>query len=428
MLLAAGVILWFSPAHALAHGGGGGGHGGGFGGGGGGHFGGGSFGGGHFGGGSFGGGHVSGGWGGGGHYGGGWGGHLGGYGGYHVGSYGGHATSHVYGGSSYDHAPAYHSPAWNGGGVSTFHNPGALGSAGHWAGANAIRHEQALGANTAFRSNWNHNFDRWNSAELGHPGLGRHGEEYWEHFGRYGGLGFGPFWGFGGYPFYDFSYLPYFGYGGGGYPYAGDYDYGYPYDYGVGGYGYSAPVATYAATDDMAYEPISPADEGAVAGEEGGFLSAAMDAFRRGDYHDAIRLAEHAAVDTPRDVKVHRLMSQALFALKVYPAAAVEAHAALALGPAIDWNALQGYYGDVANYTTQLRALEKYAGDHPKAADGVFLLGYQYQMLGYQDQARQQFANALKLVPADKVASKAITDLGGRTATKVPGAPPTKIR
>jgi len=321
----------------------------------------------------------------------------------------------------------------NGGGISTFRSPASVGSASHWSGAPAFRHEQALGTNQAFRSNWSHNFDRWHSGEFGHRG----GEEWREHFGRYGGFGFGPYWGFGGYQFLDFSYLPYFGYGGWGYPSGGYYDYGSPYDYGVGGglpYDYSAPVASYAPTsygmtgDLQATEPIPSADQGAVTEEEGSYLADALGAFHRGDYHEAIRLDEHAAVDTPRDAKVHRLMSQALFALGVYPAAAIESHAALALGPAIDWDALQGYYGDVSNYTTQLRALEKYSGDHPKAADAAFLLGYQYQMLGYPQQARDQYAVALKLVPADKLAAKMFADLGGKTAAKVPSAPAKKLR
>jgi Flp pilus assembly protein TadD len=72
--------------------------------------------------------------------------------------------------------------------------------------------------------------------------------------------------------------------------------------------------------------------------------------------------------------------------------------------------------------------LEKYAGDHSKAADAVFLLGYQYQMLGYRQQARDQYAEALKLVPADKLAAKVLGDAGGNTAARVPSSPATKLR
>ena len=107
-------------------------------------------------------------------------------------------------------------------------------------------------------------------------------------------------------------------------------------------------------------------------------------------------------------------MAQTMFALGNYRGAAIEAHAALALGAPMDWNTLQADYGDVSAYTTQLRALEQYASAHPSAPEARFLLGYQYLMLGYPDQARDQFAEAVKLVPADKLAVKLLASLGGR--------------
>ena len=66
------------------------------------------------------------------------------------------------------------------------------------------------------------------------------------------------------------------------------------------------------------------------------YFDGARDAFRSGNYREALRLAGHAAVDSPQDPAVHELMSLALFASKDYRGAALEAHAALSLGPAID--------------------------------------------------------------------------------------------
>ena len=161
------------------------------------------------------------------------------------------------------------------------------------------------------------------------------------------------------------------------------------------------------------------AEDNGTSLSSGEFSSAALDAFHRGDYHEAIRLAEHAAIDNPKDVKVHQLMAQALFALGIYRGAAIEAHAALALGPAMNWDTLYGYYGDASAFETQLRALEKYAGDHPKAPEAAFLLGYQYQMTGFPKNAIAQYVEAIQLVPADKFAAKLVTDLGGKVPANV---------
>ena len=65
---------------------------------------------------------------------------------------------------------------------------------------------------------------------------------------------------------------------------------------------------------------------------------------RSGDYSDALRLASHATVENPKDAKAHELMSLALFALKDYKGANLEAHEAISLGPPSDWNTLYGYY------------------------------------------------------------------------------------
>jgi hypothetical protein len=104
----------------------------------------------------------------------------------------------------------------------------------------------------------------------------------------------------------------------------------------------------------------------------GAYYIEALDAFRRRDYHEATRLTEHAAVDTPQDVKVHQLLTQTLFALGVYRQAAIEAHAARALGPALHWESLASYY-----------------------------------------------EAALKLVPADRLAAELVKDLGGKAAESV---------
>ncbi len=113
----------------------------------------------------------------------------------------------------------------------------------------------------------------------------------------------------------------------------------------------------------------------------------------------------------PRDPAVHELMSLALFASKDYRGAAMEAHAALALGPPIDWPTLYSYYENVDAYTNQLRALEKFVRDQPKAAEGHFLLGYQYLMAGSKDAAKKELTEAIALTPGDKLAQHMLKHL-----------------
>ena len=109
---------------------------------------------------------------------------------------------------------------------------------------------------------------------------------------------------------------------------------------------YGEPSGT--VSDVVPAEPAIAA-ESASLGEQ--YAEQARESFRDGDYRQALRLAQHAAIDMPRDPAVHELMSLVLFALKDYRGAAIEAHAALALGPPIDWPTLYAYYGNADTYT-----------------------------------------------------------------------------
>ncbi len=151
-------------------------------------------------------------------------------------------------------------------------------------------------------------------------------------------------------------------------------------------------------------------DANSWAGTE--YFAQAETAFREGRYRDALRLANHAAVEEPRDPKSHELMSLSLFALADYSGAAIEAHARIALGPIANWATLFGYYGDQERYTSQLRALEKYSRENPESADARFLQAYHYLMAGYIEQAKQQLAEAVELNPNDKLASELLERYG----------------
>jgi tetratricopeptide (TPR) repeat protein len=150
-----------------------------------------------------------------------------------------------------------------------------------------------------------------------------------------------------------------------------------------------------------------------------------LDAFHQGNYREALRLAAHAAIDMPRSARVHELMSLALFSLKDYRGAAMEAHAAVALGPISDWAQLYSYFGSLETYTKPLDALVDYVRNNPASAEGRFLLAYHDLMMGHNPEGKTQLALALKLVPQDKIAQQLMLQLGGApAATPVPPPPP----
>ncbi len=143
------------------------------------------------------------------------------------------------------------------------------------------------------------------------------------------------------------------------------------------------------------------------------FYTQAVAAFQQGNYGNALRLAGHAAVDDPRNPNVHLLMMLGMFAMGQYRGAAMEAHAVAALGGTPDWPTVYRLYGSVEPYTEQLRALEKFIRENPKAADGRFLLGFQYMIAGHRDVAKDEFLLALTATPQDHIAAGLLTKEGG---------------
>ena len=105
-----------------------------------------------------------------------------------------------------------------------------------------------------------------------------------------------------------------------------------------------------------------------------------------------------------------------MFALGNYRAATMEAHAILSLGGRSDWATIAGFYGNPADYTPQLRALEKYVNEHPTEPGSRFLLGYEYLTIGSRADAISQFAQASSLAPKDKLATQVLRQLQGAAA------------
>ncbi len=372
---------------------------------------------------------------GGGGYGGGCGGHGGGFSGGHAASFGGghgfsaggvhisdgsleanaghdfHATFNS--GRSFAHSPSFYA------GTRNFAN---IGRANSLATHAAVRNSITQNWNRNWNANWNRNWVQGERIRVNHQTFARYyGNRGWYgngYHGWYGRYYRGPYWWAGRWPGWNWGYGLGYGYGNyyGYWPYYGGYYSGYPVYEGSVAVTEPAPSQSeYAET-----EPSATTDEGAA------YFNAAAEAFQAGNYHDALRLANHAAVESPDNPKAAELMSLASFALGDYQAAAATAHAALAMGPPADWSTLFGYYGDAATYTKQLRALEKYSNENDSAADAHFLLGYQYLMTGYPKDAGKEFGEAANLQPQDTLAAELAKQYGGEAAAPAPPpAPPT---
>ena len=143
------------------------------------------------------------------------------------------------------------------------------------------------------------------------------------------------------------------------------------------------------------------------------FHEQAVAAFQQGNYRDATHLAAHAAVDEPKSPTVHLLLVLGMFAVGEYRGAAMEAHTVVLLGKTPDWPTVYDFYGDLEPYTKQFRALEKYVADKPKQPEGRFLLGFLCMIGGYRDMAKNNFLEALKLTPRDRVAAQLLRSQGG---------------
>jgi tetratricopeptide (TPR) repeat protein len=179
-------------------------------------------------------------------------------------------------------------------------------------------------------------------------------------------------------------------------------------------YDYSQPIMTTAApVDDSVAEPtVSTFDQ-------------ARQAFRLGDYNQALALADQAVKAMPDDPAIHQFRAVVLFALGRYEDAAAALYGVLSVGPGWDWTTLIGLYPDVDVYTAQQRALEEYARSHLNAAAAHFVLAYLYMTQGQNDAAVSQLKIITAVQPKDQVSAQLLQSLtNGQAGSNAPGAAP----
>lgn len=219
------------------------------------------------------------------------------------------------------------------------------------------------------------------------------------YFGRYGfygryGVGFYP-WRFG-----VFGAPGYWGGGGIAGAYSAPYYAYYPYD------------ASVAATDEQdQYVETSTATS-----QTNDFLRDAEAAFHAGDYEEAIRLANHALVDSPQDGRVHLFTAQTLFALGDYEGAAAAIHQGASLLPEGDWGSIvenyQRYYHG-RDFVHQMDELNRFIGENSDAAYAYFVRGYEHGFLGHHEMAIKDLTKAVELESRDELAVRLIERFGG---------------
>jgi tetratricopeptide (TPR) repeat protein len=243
----------------------------------------------------------------------------------------------------------------------------------------------------------------WRHQVQGGHAQGGHGHGGQGH--RHGGYGYGYGYGFGG------GFLSSLLYGLGGYGYGG-----YGTAYGNGYYDPAWDPTMQPAAADLsagalatAQTDLNPVIAGSTAANSG-FADKGEIAFRAGDYKGAVYDWRHAVIDDPQNPLLLMLLGQALFATGHFDEAAGATQAAMQMLPKEHWGVVvknfRELYGNAADYTTQIRALEKAETEKPDNPATRFLAGFHYAYLGYPKEAIDQLDKGLKFAPQDEMSKQ----------------------
>ncbi len=164
--------------------------------------------------------------------------------------------------------------------------------------------------------------------------------------------------------------------------------------------------SNYAAGSSSASQPSAPPLDNPA-------FDAARESFLRGEYATALTNVDAAIRKAPTDAVMHEFRCLALFALRDYRQSAAVAHSILAVGPGWDYTTMCSLYSDPAIYATQLRHLEDYAHEHPRAAEAHFLLAYHNMIGSHKEAAAAELQQVIKLLPSDRLAAELLTMVQG---------------
>jgi len=217
--------------------------------------------------------------------------------------------------------------------------------------------------------------------------------------------------------------------------YAYGYSYANPY-YGASAtpvYDYSQPIVintynspTADASAESAVNPqavaTAPAPESPQTDAAYESFDQALAVFKKGNYPNALQLDQQALQKSPQDPVMHEVAALCMFATGDYTGAAAVLNNLLGVAPGMDWTTMSGLYGNVEEYTTQLRALETYCKQKPDDAAAHFVLAYHYLVAGHGDAAAEEFKAVVAAKPGDQVAQRMLAAMTPPAAS--PAAPP----
>jgi tetratricopeptide (TPR) repeat protein len=150
--------------------------------------------------------------------------------------------------------------------------------------------------------------------------------------------------------------------------------------------------------------------------------------FKAGRYTTALLNVEGALKEMPNDPVVHEVRALCLFALGRYTDAAATLNALLAAAPGMDWTSLSRLYGDVEDYTQQLRKLETHVRLNRDDAAAAFVLGYHYLVIGEDAAAERAFQEVVRVQPKDATAKRLLASVAAEKtpppAANDPANPP----
>ena len=166
--------------------------------------------------------------------------------------------------------------------------------------------------------------------------------------------------------------------------------------------------------------PVNAADGARVFTEQG------EAAFKAGDYKAAVYAWRHAIIDDQQNPVLLMLLAQSMFATGNFEEAAGATQSAMQMLPKDKWGVVVGnykeLYGNVQDYTDQLRALEKAVKDKPENPALRFLMGFHYAYLGFPKEAVDQLDKVVKIQPQDEMAKALREEM--RAKLPKPIAPP----
>lgn len=219
------------------------------------------------------------------------------------------------------------------------------------------------------------------------------------------------------------------GWGIGSWGYGSSYYNPYYADTAAAPYDYSQPIVVnnYASSEGDEGDGSPPPVAADTADNQQAMMlfDDGMAAFKAGQYQQSLSKFDGALKLMPGDAVLHEMRALALFALGQYQQAAAVLDSLLASAPGMDWTTMSQLYGDVNDYTTQLRALEAHCQAKPNDAAGAFVLAYHYIVMGHNDQAIDALRTVVKLQPKDATAQRMLKALAPEEAAPAATAPPT---